>query len=501
MENLVFGIISIVLSVTVFVFAFFCYRKEKFKAAILLIILGGLVLRVFVASDGYLHTWDEKYHALVAKNLIKHPLKPTLYDDPVFSYDYKNWTANHIWLEKGPIPLWSMAASIFIFGNNEIAVRFPSILISLLSIYLTFLIAALLFNRKIALLAAFFHSINGLLIELAGGRVSSDHVEVFFIFFVELAIYFSIYHIIKKKGSYTSILIGLFTGLAILCKWHPALLVFPVWMAAALLSNNVSIKKICLNVILAITVCGVVVLPYLMYIHYKFPIESTWVINKFIFAYSSTIEGHSAPFYYYFHKIGVLFGELIYIPLIVSFYYIFTKKADWKISVLTIWWIIPILVFSLAETKRFTYLLIAAPAFFILLSYYCFYFYKLITDKSRYKWAVYILLLLLIGLPIRYSIERLKPFEKTDRNPSWSSDLKDLNNNLDPTENIIVFNIEHNIEAMYYSNFTVYDFIPTLPDIIRLQKRGYHIVINNNGKLENDCFQIDNIEIKKLTFK
>ena len=200
MNYILTGIIIVIICIIICFFAFRFYAHNKFSISLILILLLGLIVRLYVADDNYLHTWDEKYHALVAKNLINHPLKPTLYDNPILSYNYSNWVENHVWLEKGPIPLWTIALSINIFGNTDIAVRIPSLIISILSIYLTFLIGSSLFDKKIGLLAAFFHSINGLLIEIATGRVSSDHIETFFIFFIELAVYLSIISIIRKKS-------------------------------------------------------------------------------------------------------------------------------------------------------------------------------------------------------------------------------------------------------------------------------------------------------------
>lgn len=156
--------------------------KSNFKIAIFLLVILGLFLRLYCSFDFYLHSWDEKFHALVAKNLIGHPFKPTLYDNPVLPYDYTNWTSNHIWLHKQPFSLWSMAFSMWLFGCNEIALRFPSILLSSLSIVLTYSIGKYFFSRKIAFIAAFLFSINGLLIELSSGRIPTDHIDSFFIF-------------------------------------------------------------------------------------------------------------------------------------------------------------------------------------------------------------------------------------------------------------------------------------------------------------------------------
>jgi hypothetical protein len=68
--------------------------------------IGTLLIRIyFIDQDNYLHDWDEKYHALVAKNLIESPLIPQLRKDPVLEYRYQDW-----W---GQSYLASQAAIIF----------------------------------------------------------------------------------------------------------------------------------------------------------------------------------------------------------------------------------------------------------------------------------------------------------------------------------------------------------------------------------------------------
>ena len=119
-----------------------------------------------------LHQWDERFHALVAKNLISDPLKPTLYRSPAVSYDYRDWTSNHVWLHKPPVALWLMAGSMRVFGINEIAMRLRSLLLSTGAVLLTFLIGRVLFDDRVALLAAGFHVVNGFLVALSPVAVS-----------------------------------------------------------------------------------------------------------------------------------------------------------------------------------------------------------------------------------------------------------------------------------------------------------------------------------------
>ena len=499
MQNLYWGIVTISTCLIAYWMSYLFANKNLYTKAFILIILGGLILRIYVSSDGYLHEWDEKYHALVAKNMMQHPLKPTLIENPVLGYDYKNFTANHIWLEKGPIPLLAISLSLKLFGLSEFSVRIPSIILSLLAVYLTYLIALMLFDNKTALLAAFFHSINGYLIELAGGRYSSDHVETAFLFYTELSIFLVAFYIVKKRSVYISVLIGLATGLAILSKWFPALLVFPVWIIGVYFSKINSFKLFFLDLIIAFVTVVILVLPYEVFTLINYQTEASYVIKKFLFAYTTTVDDHSAPWYYYINQIGIIFGEIIFIPLLLSLIQLAKKPINWRIIFLSSWWLIPTVIFSVAETKRSTYLLISAPSFFILASYYWFYFYQF-RDRFKYKWAIVLLLILLIALPIRYTIERVKPFQIEERNPQWVADLKNLNKIIEAEDNVVIFNILHDTEAMFYTDYTVYKDLPTLKQINRLKKKGYRIIINDDddGSLPDNLKKMSGIEIITL---
>lgn len=471
MSNTLSGIIIITVCLTLFGGIGWFFSQKKHTLALFLILFTGLLLRLFVGTDPILHTWDERFHALMAKNLTQHPLTPTLYDHPVLPYNTENWVANHIWLEKGIVPLWCMALSVKVLGTTTFAIRFPSLIISLLSIYLTYLIGKRLLDERTGLLAAFFHAINGLLIELAGGRVSSDHIETFFIFFVELAVFLAIVTIMKKRSLLFAILTGVVTALAILSKWTPALLVFPVWIAGEFIMARKTKFTIVWHLMIGVIACSLVVAPWFLYIHKNFPLESSWVWNKFIGAYHTTVEEHTGPFYYYFNNIARVFGELIWLPLILSLVHIIQRKSPGPIKLLTLWWITPFIIFSCASTKRFTYLLIAAPAFFVVLSYYWFYLQK---QQHLHKIIRIVLPALLILLPIRYCFERIKPFHHQYEAPRWLTELRHFENQY--PRNTIFFNYPHPIEGMFYTNYTFYPHTPDNATLQQLKARGYCII-------------------------
>lgn len=116
------------------------FKIGSYKWLLFFLLVIGFLLRLYTANDKYLHNWDERYHALVAKNMMTEPFAPKLYKNPVLDYDYRYWSSNHIWLHKQPFPLWCITLSFKLFGVNELALRLPSIFLTTLGIYLTFIL-------------------------------------------------------------------------------------------------------------------------------------------------------------------------------------------------------------------------------------------------------------------------------------------------------------------------------------------------------------------------
>jgi 4-amino-4-deoxy-L-arabinose transferase-like glycosyltransferase len=495
MSNLVFGILTILMCATGYFFSWRYWTKDNYKIAILLLVICGLLLRIYTSADFFLHAWDERYHALVAKNLIRHPLIPTLYDNPVLTYDYKSWVANHIWVHKQPLPLWGMAASMWLFGVNEIALRLPSILLSTIGIYLMYIIGSYFFNKKTGYLAAFFFSVNGLIIELTAGRVATDHIDIYFLFFVELAVVFSIYFAQKGKMIF-NILAGISIGAAILSKWLPALIVLPIWLLLVVDTGKFKPKEILTQFIILIVTSILVFLPWQIYIYHAFPLEARWEAGFNLKHITEALEEQTGPFYYFINKIRINYGELIYLPLLWFLWKTLKNPGDKKRLAISIWFMVPFLFFSYAITKMQAYLLFASPALFIMTAE----FWLMLAayrKNHRLKWAFNLILILLIALPIRYSIERIKPFDKKDRNPQWVNDLKTLNES--KITNGILFNYNNPIEAMFYTDITVYQNIPENNILMDLQQKGYHILINDNGNVPERIKTVTGIKTVKLT--
>jgi len=476
LENIYFGVPVFLISAIGYYYSWRAQSINKTSLALLLLILCGLILRFYVGWDLFLHSWDERYHALVAKNLINHPFLPTLYETPLLPFDYKGWADNHVWLHKQPLPLWTIALSLKIFGIHEIALRIPSIILSTIGILVTYEIARILYSQKVAFIAAFLFSIHGLIIELAGGRVPTDHYDIFFLFTISIAILFSLKFAITKKFIYNFIA-GLAIGLAILTKWLPALIVLPVWILVILNYKKFSTREIIVHGLILILIVILVFLPWQIYIHLKFPLEAAWEDQFNVKHITEVLEGNGGSLFYHFIALQINYGELVYIPVLWFCWKCIKKLRSPSTYAILIWFIIPYLFFTIAKTKMQAYTLFSAPAIFIIIALF-FRYITVYTPRFKYKLVPALLMIGLLLLPVRYSIERIKPFTKIDREPQWTKEIKEMKSlHGESKGRLAIFNSAYPVETMFYLDCTAYPNIPDKAKISELKDLGYKIII------------------------
>ena len=138
------------------------------------------------------------------------------------------------------------------------------------------------------------------------------------------------------------------------------------------------------------------------------------------------------------------------------------------------------------------YILFTSPALFLMTSE----FWLMLSDYKKvhkYKWFFSLILISLIFLPVRYMIERTKPFEIRERKPVWISEIKKLNDR--KVEKGVLFNFQYPVRAMFYTDFTVYPNVPSQSVINDLINKGYTIFIKNDGKLPEYIKNITGVNI------
>jgi 4-amino-4-deoxy-L-arabinose transferase-like glycosyltransferase len=588
--NLVWGLAALAAAGLLSLYAWRAFRHGRPAAAAVAIVAAGLVLRLYAGCDLFLHAWDERYHALVAKHLAEHPLVPTLYDRPLLPYDYRDWRANHVWLHKPPLALWMMAASMRLLGVDEIAMRLPSLLLSTLAVLMTWVIGSHLCGRRVGLLAAGLHAWNGYLLQLPGGRVAVDHVDNALLFFVELAIFLAVLQARSRRGGWASWwawlpAIGAATGLAVLSKWLPGLLPLPVWMALAWDRRRPWRAAAGLAAIGA--ACAAVALPWQLYIRQAFPLEARWEAAYNLYHLRVPIEGLGGSPLFHLLKMPRFFGELIYLP--VGWFLFELARRLWARRVIVLagggpdpgagagtktsaaggaadepagdayrhggpagepaeepaggarrqptqtrrpwspegrallplaaWLLLPYAAFSLAATKLGGYVMLAAPALFIVeAAFWCWLWDRRSGNPFRYlaaerrgqspgptsegrawagragaalHWAALALLLL---LPLRYTVERMKIRPAYDRNPAWARALRALPGRLGRGP-LAVFHLDQPLEAMFYTPYVAYEGVPTPLEARALLASGYRVVVLDAAAAPPELRRIPGVEL------
>ena len=458
--------------------ACFLAHREQWRWSILAVAVAALFIRGYASSDLALHPWDERYHALVAKHLIDTPLTPRLYPTPLLSYDHRKWTSNYIWMHKPPLALWLQAASLKIFGVHELALRLPSVMISSAAVILTFYLGAMLFTPGVGLLAATFQAFNGFLVDLASGRRVSDHVDTLLIFLFELGMLLALKWT-QRGSTATGVILGVTCGLAYLTKSLPALLMLPVW--AAMRRETAPLSSLARELVVAAAVTAVIAAPWTIYAALAFPLESGYERAEAWRRVTEVLEDHGGPPWAYVADMPRFFGELIYVPIAIAIWSVLRGRSSPERRALLLWAAIPYVVFSMCATKTPGYVMVAAPALFLVQAdVWLWLWQKRAASQVTKRILLGAMLFLLAVLPARQLLEPTGPLEQRERNPKWARDLRRLTATIGP-ENAVLFNVPRSIEAMFYTPYVVYPHLPSAAQARSLQQRGFKTYVFSDG--------------------
>jgi hypothetical protein len=459
--------------------------KEKEQLTVITLILTALSIFCFAALlDPFLNIYDERFHALVAKNLMNHPLKPTLYDDPIVNMAYDRWDKYHIWLHKQPLFLWQIALCFKLFGVSEFTLRLPSLILGAVLVFIGYRTGKLLVNQRTGYFTGILILTSFFILELVSGRQMVDHNDVSFLVYVSLSIWsFIEYHYSKKK--IWIYFIGIFSGFAILCKWLPGLLVYSGWIVL-----KVQEKKLKFNDLKDIFVSGiitlVIALPWQIFTLISYPVDARLAHQFNVMHLFESIEGHRGSFWYHFEQFDTLYGAIASFLIIPGFIVLYRKITDRKLYLPFISMIVIVyLFFSFVQTKMPSFPIIVAMLIFISLAALLDYSLNLMSMLKMRKGLQHLLIISAIILLVlsRFDIQRIQAIHtlwKEDN--SYSRMLihnKEIFQSLELPENAVIFNVkgQHYIESMFYTGLPSYSFVPTEEQYIDLKGKGRVIAI------------------------
>lgn len=460
------------------------FRQERYPLALALVGLAALGLRLWVGSlDPFLHDWDERFHALVARNMADHPFRPMLRTDPVAPYDFTAWCCNHIWVHKQPLFLWQMSLSIKILGNHVLAVRLPSILMGAMLVWPVFRIGQLVFNARTGFIAAWLWSCSYYSLELAGGAISMDHNDMAFSFYVTASLWAFFEYMAERKLSWL-LLAGALAGGAVLCKWLAGMLVFGGIGLLALM--NSSDRRIRIDGLLALGAAIVVAVPWQVYTYLRFPAETAHEMTYNGRHVTEALENHAGTWRYYLDYLGFHFGGgswlLIAIGILLAWLNYNRRQEQ---LFLALFLLIPYLFFSLvAQTKLPSYVFFVAPLVILFIAL----LYDGIISLLPTSWTVGGggILLCLAGLHMLRPAE-IRQLHRDDQ-PTRYLKIEDRGAKLHNTliyrrlnslvpEGYVVLNAKsfEDVEAMFFSDRNVYHWWLSPEDYANVRAAGHRI--------------------------
>jgi 4-amino-4-deoxy-L-arabinose transferase-like glycosyltransferase len=458
--------------------------KKNIPAVVFLLVASFLFFFYSAVSIPFLNVWDERFHALVAKNLMKHPLIPTLYDEALLNLPY-GWDKSHIWVHKQPLFLWQAMLSYKIFGVNELAFRFPGIVLACGVVFGAYRSGKLLGNHDTGYCAAFLVGTSLYVCQLISGWAPLDQNDLVFMEYISLSIWTMIeYEYTGKK--YWIIITGIFSGFAMLTKWLVGLLVYLIWFIYTFLKHKINIKQY-IPAIISLLISLIISMPWQIYIFKCYPAESNAEYQTYLNHISTAVDGQGGPFSFHFNFMGLLFGSLVPYAIIPSLLVFYLKSNNRKLSLSIIISILFIyLFFSVAKTKMQSFTTVAMLPMYLSIAFLIQSILDWIFKKVKLspfdKSAVIAICFLFLAI-FRLDFNSLKT-----NNGFWGNNIDCFNGlkhnkaifqKLTLPGNTVLCNVpgRHFVEAMFYTGLPAYGFIPNENQYLELKNKGRKIAL------------------------
>jgi 4-amino-4-deoxy-L-arabinose transferase-like glycosyltransferase len=436
----------------------------KTHATIICICLFGLLLRLFFANiDPFLHPWDEKFHALVASNMVANPLLPILRQNPILPYDANSWCCNYVWLHKQPLFMWQMAVSMKLFGFNTFAMRLPSAIMGTISIVLVYRICLLLtFNKNTAIIASLLMCFCNYQLELISGYNGMDHNDVAFSFYILASCWAFAEKTTKDKLLHT-VLIGVFAGCAVLNKWLVGLLIFLPY-GLLVLQHMVQTKSIrpIKSILISLACCAIICLPWQLYILYYHHDLALFEYRYNALHISNALEEHKGDNWFYYNRFVDYFGYGIGLLIGVGFIIVIKFKKQFNPTIHFSLWLSILIVFLffsiIVQTKMPSYFFIVVPLCWIYIAVGLQYVLNLL-PKQWLKTCVLIVILGFVLKPDLVFSRRQNTKERAAKTHNTTV-YKNLNKLVPPHVKVVInMNSFEDIDVMFYNkNLTAYHY-------------------------------------------
>lgn len=428
------------------------------------LIIVGFGVRLYMAHvDPFLHLWDERFHALVARNMMDAPFKPMLRANPILPPDPFSWTyGSSLWLHKQPLFMWQMALSMKLFGTTVYAVRYPSVLMGTLMIPMVYsIVSAVTKDKLIAIITAGLFCFSNFHLELVAGMRSMDHNDLCLEFYVLASVWAWIKYE-EKKQWYWLLLIGLCSGAAILTKWLIGLFVYLVWGIKILiqLKERLDIKEIG-RFSCSLLACCLVFLPWQFFIMKHYPVEAAFEYEFNRRHITEAIEGHDGTVFYYLARFPQLFGEGIFLLIFPGLYLWYSSKEKATIlSASLLAGVLFVFVFFsiIVKAKVISHFYFVAPFVMMLMAYFMVYILREWIPKAYLAIVILTGIFILNGKPEKIILDQSSENQERNANISNAGIYAALQSRL--PKGVIVTNVPDCISFMFFNKGAdAYEFL------------------------------------------
>lgn len=475
---------------------------------LLIFISGGLMALTFALIDPYLHIWDERFHALVAKNAAGDPLAPHLMNEALLSYNYQVWVGNFIWLHKPPLALWQIALAIKLFGQHVLAVRLPSIVAFATTSIFVFHITKRLFDHKVGYFAALLYVFYQFGLEQVSGIHTADHIDASFVLYITASLWAWIAYQQSHQKKHL-LLIGVFAGLAVLTKWMVGFLVFGVWMSyifwLAFVNRGLVLREISSG-LKSLGVALVVCLPWNLFAAINYPDEYWFEFNHARRHFSEVIEGHGGDIAFYWDNLSTLYGSGTLMPWIVLSALAFTlyRLKDIRERILLGTSVLFVYTFfTMASTKMSNFVSVVSPLIIIFIAVLFYHLVVFINQKMRISiyWSFILIPLFFIFL--------LRPKETIYNHKLSGSFPRDYNIEVAqaikaltvPENSVCYYHEFHNYEHilhMFYHEGLALPGLPTKEQLVELNVKDRNVIIYFLKEPPTATDEMQNVEFRSV---
>ena len=271
---------------------------------------------------------------------------------------------------KPPLTYWLIAASASVFGLNEFGIRLPMILLTIGSVWLTYLLGKRLYGEKGGIYAMLIMAVSVQL--MAVKQYASPEIPLTFFFTLTLYWFIKAYHDEKTKYYYLSYVA---LGLTVLTKGYPYIVIIAGIIGFYTLIENSfniksSIRKISqFKLHYGIPIVLVIGLSWVIYMYLTFGNYFWEIFQRETFDRAFTRNEKSMrPFFYVEVISWTIFPYSLAFFFVLGYYLIKFKKIKKEIAFAFSWFLVMFVIFTAAKGKIPTYFIQAHPAMALMIT-------------------------------------------------------------------------------------------------------------------------------------